>query len=867
MAGRTTDSAHDGSPEEPRAAPEPRGLVDHVPAVSRWNESVAPRERYRWLPRPERWRWLFLGERADPPVAAANPLRDPDPERIGICCSGGGIRSASFNLGVLQALQEHGRLQEAEYLASVSGGSYIAAGVAMVAKTYEGDPAGSPGDDSDPELVTPAAPPFGRGSPEEQYLRNRVSYLAPTGSAKAFLAWRVLLGLLINLALIGAVLTVFAAILAIYYREQDPGLIRPPPEGAVVGATPDGWVWGLGLGLSAFALMMGVFSVLFRPLGRRREGFRRFLEVWSLFIFLLGLVIFLLELVVPQLIDVLRDNNTTEVEAKNRVGVGISASVAGILAAIVVQLRARIADPGKAIEEATKWQAKLGPRARLAFVYVATWVLGPLLLFTMLVATTMVQLESTNRWVQIGVPLTALVILIGFTRFADLNSWSLHPFYRQRLCTAFALRRIKGSGNPASGHAEPRREGELVPLSMTRVVPHQPPFDSTTWPTLLVCAAANLSDPGASPPGRGVTSFTFSADEIGGPLVGGVKTKEFEDALTPKRTRDFTLPATVAMSGAAISPSMGKFTRPSLRFLLALANVRTGVWVPNPRRMESFVALRGALRRQAKARQPELGRLRGLLERLRANVLPTSWFSADERAEAMTDALEQDGKKRYLMPRPSPRYLAKELLGWNSVNDKFLYISDGGHYENLGLVELLRRGCMRIYCFDASGGKQLGTLGDAIALARSELGVEIAFDDGSLDELMEDKDGLAKHSCATGTVRFTRTSAGHPLTSDQVSGRIIYVPTVMTSDLPWDVHAFKAKDPSFPHHSTLNQLFTDQKFEAYRVLGYHAAANAIDAMDGHSVPPDSESNRRSSGASVAEEADGDIPGEHTSPDK
>ncbi len=429
-------------------------------------------------------------------MSAMNPITDPDPDRIGVCCSGGGIRSASFNLGVLQALQEDPRLQTVEYLAAVSGGSYIAAAVAMVAKTHDGGPDDSPGDDSDPRLVTLDAPPFGRGSPEEQYLRNRVSYLAPTGSAKAFLAWRVLLGLLINLALIGAAITLVAAVLTIYYREQDPGLIRPPPGGAVVGATPEGWVWGLGLGLSAFALVMGVLSVLFRPHGRFRRGVRRFIEVWSLPVFAFGLVIFLLELVVPDLIDALRDNSTQEVQAKNRFGAGVSATVAGIVAAIVVQLRAQTADPGKAIEEAKGRLGRLAPRARLAFIYLATWILGPLLLFAMLVVATTVQLESTNLAVEIGVPALALAFLVGFWLFADLNSWSLHPFYRHRLCTAFALRRIKAPGDPDTGHAEPRSEGELPLLSQTQVGP--------PWPTLIVCAAANISDPGASPPGRGV---------------------------------------------------------------------------------------------------------------------------------------------------------------------------------------------------------------------------------------------------------------------------------------------------------------------------------------------------------------------------
>ena len=70
----------------------------------------------------------------------------------------------------------------------------------------------------------------------------------------------------------------------------------------------------------------------------------------------------------------------------------------------------------------------------------------------------------------------------------------------------------------------------------------------------------------------------------------------------------------------------------------------------------------------------------------------------DDRTEARARS-----KSKRLRPRPRPRYLLKELLGWNSVNDKYLYVTDGGHYENLGLVELLRRGCTKIYCLDASG--------------------------------------------------------------------------------------------------------------------------------------------------------------------
>ena len=43
----------------------------------------------------------------------------------GLALSGGGIRSASFGLGVIQAFLEHGIMQKIDYLSTVSGGGYI----------------------------------------------------------------------------------------------------------------------------------------------------------------------------------------------------------------------------------------------------------------------------------------------------------------------------------------------------------------------------------------------------------------------------------------------------------------------------------------------------------------------------------------------------------------------------------------------------------------------------------------------------------------------------------------------------------------------------------------------------------------------
>src|SRR5262249_51268173 len=139
----------------------------------------------------------------EPIPSYRGPIEDPQPDAIGVCCSGGGVRSAAFNLGALQVLQSAGVLKRARYLAAVSGGSYIAAAFSMVAQAWASGPRPPRGvvghDDSNPDLIARAAP-FAPGSPEEQYLRNRSSYLAPRAMDKLFLVYRIALGIIFNIA-------------------------------------------------------------------------------------------------------------------------------------------------------------------------------------------------------------------------------------------------------------------------------------------------------------------------------------------------------------------------------------------------------------------------------------------------------------------------------------------------------------------------------------------------------------------------------------------------------------------------------------------------------------------------------------------
>jgi hypothetical protein len=239
-----------------------------------------------------------------------------------------------------------------------------------------------------------------------------------------------------------------------------------------------------------------------------------------------------------------------------------------------------------------------------------------------------------------------------------------------------------------------------------------------------------------------------------------------------------------------------------MTFLLGLANIRLGVWVLNPARLNES--------RRETAEAAKGPRWKRLLADLRPSTL-TPW-----RLNPLSSKKRRERNSQLHRPRAS--YLWRELLGHNSVDAKFLYITDGGHYENLGLVELLRRGCRTVYCFDAGGGMTSDALADAIELAHSELNVDIIMSPETEDLVEEGAPSRAKHACARGIVRYP----------NGVTGALYYVRSVVTPESPWEVRAYQKADDLFPHHSTLNQFFSDRCFEAYRALGHAAAEEALD---------------------------------------
>jgi hypothetical protein len=701
------------------------------------------------VPRQEIQDGISLEQYVNPPV---------DEDRIGISCSGGGIRSASFCLGALQILRREKVLEEAHYISAVSGGSYIAIAHAVAAglTLQGGDPDNSEAAiDPDHRAALNAMPPFAAGSPEEKHLRDRSTYLAAGTVGKIWFIVNLLWGMLRHLL-------PFAA--GIYALGLAFGWILSPWLGSSLRQRTSSLdplepvVWILvGLG-AALWIALGIRrgrQVRSSPKPESLERLRRAATVLT--ITMLGVGVFFLAL--PALLLALP--RLAWIQDRIEAAAAIQLSAVGVLTFIARQLR-----KGALIKHRKLY---------LGLIRVVTPLLGPLVLLAPFALTTYL---GATRGFQAG-SISAIcwyasvAVIVYFWLFADEVTPSMHMFYRERLASAFVgYRQYAGDDQSRLDYEQPDWS---KPLWLSKLA--RPTEAGNKLPELIVCAAVNVTSD--VPPGRMSASFTFERERCGGPVTGYVPTSEFEQVATDGK---LTLPGMMAISGAAVAPSMGRMTRASFRLLLALFNVRLGVWLPNPRRLQG-------------------------VEDAGANAL-------SRNGRKTMSALAEELSPR--VRRPGALYLIKEALGINGVDDRFVYVSDGGHWENLGVVELLRRGCTTIICLDAAGDPpgQFHTLAGAVELARAELGVEIEFD---TSDLVPDETGQAKSNCAEGVIRYPNGT----------EGKLYLLKTIIAHGAPLDVLSFRERDRRFPYHPTSDQLFDDRQFESYRALGRDAAQRFI----------------------------------------
>ena len=293
--------------------------------------------------------------------------------------------------------------------------------------------------------------------------------------------------------------------------------------------------------------------------------------------------------------------------------------------------------------------------------------------------------------------------------------------------------------------------------------------EDTVAPYHLINTSLNL--PGSNDPnlrGRNADFFTISKCYSGSDHTGYCRTRDIE-TLDPH----FSLGTAMAVSAAAAAPNMGTITMKQFVFIMTLLNVRLGYWTTNPRKIN---------------RAPGMSRWR--------------WFGV------------------------GPRYLLKEALGNLNAKKSYVNLSDGGHIENLAMYQLLKRRCKLIIAVDAEADEDFTFKGLVTLIRYADIDMGITIDI-NLDEIRNRSRGLSKSHWTLGMIKYSRKETGH----------LLYIKSSLTGDENEYIKAYHEKNPTFPDQSTADQFFDETQFECYRSLGEHIALGALDDKNVQEVMP------------------------------
>jgi Patatin-like phospholipase len=791
-----------------------------------------------------------LGRRA----LADNPGRAI--EAVGLALSGGGIRSAAFSLGVLQAFNERGVIDRLDYLSTVSGGGYMGASLTATMTATggqfvfgQGQTAGTPtADISDTDAVG--------------HIRNYANYLIPRGLRDVLTAAAIIVrGLVANVALV-LPLVLLGAAASILINPT-----RSSLRGAeAFGVSLQGWLPVDNFGFTLLLILLGfplffawaIYRSLLSP--RRQSEFRGWLPALGASYLVAIAFVFFCELqpfVIAGMFDLADKANRSSEGPSALTGlIKWLAGLATTVAALVAFFRQHLATLLKSVDVTSGLTSK----AAALLTKAALWIAGaavPLLIWVgylylcywgiindkaagyaaaveqVTAAQTVSTPTGTGGWtcapppkrdeapsqkdatqapqgpgghtphwllrLSQGVsallcnparpptntflqglfdrPITLLYLLSGTV--LGLLSWllkpnanSLHRLYRDRLSKAFLF--------------DPHHRSTFRPARNEASIDQGrdfKPLDRLRLgeisvahaPYHLINAALNVQGSDfANRRGRNADFFLFSPTYVGSEATGYGRTTELE-AQTP-----LDLATAMAVSGAAFSSNMGAASVRALTATLALLNIRLGYWLKNPGYLD-----------------PDPGKA---------------------------------------PKRPWRPYLWSEITGRLYENSDEVYITDGGHIENLGVYELLRRRSRVIVVVDGEADPAL-RFPSFITLqryARIDLGVRIEM---PWDDIRTTNLAWMGHGSAVALAAAPRRSTGPHAAIGTIDygggefGWLLYIKSSLSGDENDYIRDYARRHSLFPHESTSDQFFSEEQFEVYRALGFHIAYGLLRGRD------------------------------------
>ncbi len=682
----------------------------------------------------------------------------------GLAVSGGGIRSASFGLGVMQALVANNQLNKIDYMSTVSGGGYLGSALTWALHQYkesgtnaETFPLGkrdakeSNEDPAQKDTLTM------KGNELLDFIRQHGNYLTPATSLDivsfgAVVIRSMIMSLFVYFSFL--TVTITAALWFIYYVSHFIGNkfdIKIPVNFL---NQEKGVMLFVGIIILVLIVLKGFLysiSTFFND-SRSELVYKSFIKGQQTIGFMLkiGLTCMVFGSL-PFVRDLISNEYSTMAAASG-------STLFGTLVGLWQYIQAR------------KNVKTTGMKSDL-LIYGGTFALvyGLLLLAYM---STYIFLDKAHHMVRpdLFLILIGLCILFGF--LVNLNMIGPHNIWRNRLMEAF----MPDKKAVAENKWKPALEADGALMADMCRDPHSRPYHIIN--TNIILANSSKVDLRA----RGGDNFIISPLYLGSKATGW----RYNSNDPKERSKGITLATAMATSAAALNPNAGVSGAGVTRNivvskLLSLLNLRLGYWTNNPR--------------------------------MRNNLLTPNFFVPGLTSEIFGRGLTED--------------------------NRYIQLSDGGHFENLAFYELIRRKLDVIIVSDGGADPlfNFDDLANAIEKVRVDFGTKISFikdsELGSIlpstsgNSLYEQKYQIAKAGFAIADIDYNGTK----------KGKLVYVKLAMIEGLPTDIYSYKGMDPSFPHQSTADQFFNEKQFEAYRELGYYVGWQMMESKEGQKIFP------------------------------